>query len=180
LMSAGNLKAAKYVALIWHLDCVRRDGLAGTWGVLFVTGFVARRSALLGVIAVIVMLLAFVPTQSLAKGGGEATCSSHCDESPRRPTSGRAAMKYTVVLLVVIFAVTVLAAPLIADAERVEKIARVGVLGLGREVPKERPYVDLLLQGMREFGWVEGQNMVVERRAGVVSLLMWKFMASPR
>jgi hypothetical protein len=44
----------------------------------------------------------------------------------------------------------------------------------------QRPYVDLLLQGMREFGWVEGQNMVVERRAGVVSLLMWKFMASPR
>ncbi len=63
-----------------------------------------------------------------------------------------------------------LAAPRAAGAQKSEKMARVGVLGVGptpspEELAKSVSTNPLWLS-MRQFGWVEGQNMVIERRFG--------------
>jgi putative ABC transport system substrate-binding protein len=63
-----------------------------------------------------------------------------------------------------------LAAPLAAEAQRPEKMARVGILGIGttpspQELAKSVATNPFWLS-MRELGWVDGQNMVVERRFG--------------
>jgi putative ABC transport system substrate-binding protein len=63
-----------------------------------------------------------------------------------------------------------LAAPLAAEAQKSEKMARVGVLGVGptpspEELAKSVSTNPLWLS-MRQLGWVDGQNMVVERRFG--------------
>src|SRR5574342_1107699 len=63
-----------------------------------------------------------------------------------------------------------LATPLVAEAQKSERMARVGILGIGpapspqelaRSVSTNRFWIS-----MRELGWVDGQNMVVERRFG--------------
>ena len=63
-----------------------------------------------------------------------------------------------------------LAAPLAAEAQKSERMAHVGILGIGpapspqelaRSVSTNRFWIS-----MRELGWVDGQNMVVERRFG--------------
>jgi ABC-type uncharacterized transport system substrate-binding protein len=63
-----------------------------------------------------------------------------------------------------------LAAPLAAEAQKSEKVARVGVLGVGPTPSPEELAKSVstnpLWQSMRELGWVYGQNMVVERRFG--------------
>ncbi len=63
-------------------------------------------------------------------------------------------------LLVFILALAlgILAAPLAADAQQPGKVARVGIT-VSTDV-----YYDAFLQGLREAGWVAGQNLVVERR----------------
>ena len=53
-----------------------------------------------------------------------------------------------------------LAAPLAAEAQQAGKVYRVGMLWTTRVPAIE----DLLGQGLRELGWIEGQNFVVERR----------------
>ena len=63
-----------------------------------------------------------------------------------------------------------LAAPLAAEAQKSEKMARVGILGIGtapspQELAKSVATNPFWLS-MRELGWVDGQNMVVERRFG--------------
>jgi putative ABC transport system substrate-binding protein len=63
-----------------------------------------------------------------------------------------------------------LAAPLAAEAQPTGKMARVGVLGVGptpspEELAKSVSTNPLWLS-MRQLGWVDGQNMVVERRFG--------------
>ena len=63
-----------------------------------------------------------------------------------------------------------LAAPRAAEAQKPEKKARVGVLGIGTapspdELAKSVATNPFWLS-MKELGWVDGQNMVVERRFG--------------
>jgi putative ABC transport system substrate-binding protein len=63
-----------------------------------------------------------------------------------------------------------LAAPLAAEAQPAGKMARVGILGIGpapspQELAKSVSTNPFWLS-MRHLGWVEGQNMVVERRFG--------------
>jgi putative ABC transport system substrate-binding protein len=63
-----------------------------------------------------------------------------------------------------------LAAPRAAEAQKPGKMARVGVLGIGTapspdELAKSVATNPFWLS-MRELGWVDGQNMVVERRFG--------------
>jgi len=63
-----------------------------------------------------------------------------------------------------------LASPLAAEAQKSEKMARVGILGIGpapspQELEKSVSTNPFWLS-MRELGWVDGQNMVVERRFG--------------
>ena len=63
-----------------------------------------------------------------------------------------------------------LATPFVAEAQKSEKMARVGILGLG-PVPSPQELAKSVAtnpfwMSMRELGWVDGQNMVVERRFG--------------
>ena len=63
-----------------------------------------------------------------------------------------------------------LAAPLAAEGQKSEKMARVGILGIGpapnpQELAKSVSTNPFWLS-MRQLGWVDGQNMVVERRFG--------------
>src|SRR5690349_1173975 len=59
--------------------------------------------------------------------------------------------------------------PLGAGAQRRSRAARLGYLGVARG-----PLADAFLDGMRAFGYVEGKNLVIERReyeADIVSRL---------
>jgi hypothetical protein len=53
-----------------------------------------------------------------------------------------------------------LAAPLAAEAQQVAKIARIGYLALKLE-PRSHPR-EAFLQGLRDLGYVEGRNVVIE------------------
>jgi len=58
-------------------------------------------------------------------------------------------------------AAALLAAPLAAEAQQVPKIGRIGYLGYSGSDPSG---IEGLRQGLRELGYVEGQNVVVEYR----------------
>src|ERR1700747_2967245 len=56
-----------------------------------------------------------------------------------------------------------LAAPLAAEAQQAGKVPRIGFLSLTS--PSDRPLLlDALRQGLRELGWVERQNIVIDYR----------------
>src|SRR6266540_2788690 len=63
-----------------------------------------------------------------------------------------------------------LGAPLAAEAQQAGKMARVGILGIGpAPSPKELAEsvsTNPFWMSMRQLGWVDGQNIVVERRFG--------------
>ena len=59
-------------------------------------------------------------------------------------------------------AVTLLAAPLAAEAQRVRKVPRVGVLA--DQSPEGTPWIYGLRDGLRELGYIEGQNVILEWR----------------
>src|SRR5437879_1197935 len=65
---------------------------------------------------------------------------------------------------------SLLAAPLAAEAQKSEKMARVGILNLGTAPSPEElaqsVSTNQFWRSMRQLGWVDGQNMVVERRFG--------------
>ena len=65
---------------------------------------------------------------------------------------------------------SLLAAPLAAEAQKSEKTARVGILNLGPAPSPEELAQSVSTNqfwlSMRQLGWVDGQNMVVERRFG--------------
>jgi ABC-type uncharacterized transport system substrate-binding protein len=72
--------------------------------------------------------------------------------------------------LAVILAVGLFLVPLAAEAQKSEKTARVGILGLG-PVPSPQALATSVSTNpfwisMRRLGWVDGQNMIVERRFG--------------
>ena len=66
--------------------------------------------------------------------------------------------------IVVILALSLLVAPLAAEAQPAGKVARIGILGLGRYPSEAQLQQSPFLQGLRELGWHEGQNLVIERR----------------
>ena len=67
------------------------------------------------------------------------------------------------VALVAVLAVSLLAAPLAADAQQARKVPRIGFLWVTS--PSDRPsHLDAFRQRLRELGWVEGQNIVIDYR----------------
>src|SRR5262249_146261 len=71
-------------------------------------------------------------------------------------------MKRTAVPSILV-AVVLLAVALIADAQQPGKVARIGILSpfsASDTVPWHRAFQ----QGLRERGWIEGQNIVIEYR----------------
>jgi putative ABC transport system substrate-binding protein len=65
--------------------------------------------------------------------------------------------------LATILALGLLAAPLAAEAQQASKIARIGYLEFGSAAPGT-PLLEAFRQGLRELGWVEGQNIAIEVR----------------
>jgi putative tryptophan/tyrosine transport system substrate-binding protein len=56
-----------------------------------------------------------------------------------------------------------LAAPLGAETQQAAKVKRIGYLDQGSAAPGWS-YVDGLRQGLRDLGWVEGRNIVIDVR----------------
>jgi len=69
--------------------------------------------------------------------------------------------------LAVILALGLLASPLAAEAQQVGKVYRIGFLRSGH--PPES-YIEGLQQGLREQGYVPGQNVVIELRGRALGL----------
>jgi putative ABC transport system substrate-binding protein len=66
---------------------------------------------------------------------------------------------------IVTFALALLAAPLAADAQQPAKAPRIGVLLPGNPAAAGRnPRMQAFYQALRGFGWIEGQNVAIERR----------------
>ena len=57
-----------------------------------------------------------------------------------------------------------LAASLAAEAQQPARVPRIGVLTNAQDTPEFRRFWDPFRQGLRERGWVEGQNIVIEWR----------------
>jgi putative ABC transport system substrate-binding protein len=73
-------------------------------------------------------------------------------------TAGGRVVAARLTRLILVVAISVLAEPLAVEAQP-GKVARVGVLGT---IPS--PALDSLVDGLRQLGWVEGQNLTIERR----------------
>jgi len=65
---------------------------------------------------------------------------------------------------ITLFGSAVVAWPLAAGAQQPKKMHRIGVLWHGANAEEEAIYLAALRQGLRDFGYVEGQNIVLEMR----------------
>ena len=72
---------------------------------------------------------------------------------------------------------SLLAAPLAAEAQRVGKVARVGWLWFGPFPSPEQIAQSPFVAAMRDRGWVEGQNLVIERRYAESTVQLHEFAA---
>jgi len=52
--------------------------------------------------------------------------------------------------------------PIVARAEQVGKVYRIGVISAGSNLMADTS--SALVEGLRELGWIEGENIVIERR----------------
>ncbi len=67
-------------------------------------------------------------------------------------------------ILIVSLAFSIFAAPLVSPAQQAAKVFRLGFLGVAPPTPQTLPIWEAFLEALRERGWVEGQNIVIERR----------------
>ncbi len=76
-------------------------------------------------------------------------------------------MKRIVLLLSIsALAFVILASVHLAEAQQAEKVYRVGYLRAGSGSPTVRPHQIAFRQRLRELGYIEGQNLVIESRSG--------------
>ena len=68
-------------------------------------------------------------------------------------------------IAVVVFAVAIFFAPPVAHAQQAGKIPRIGVLFAPTPAAAARS-LEAFRQGLREYGYVEGKNFVLEPRYG--------------
>jgi putative ABC transport system substrate-binding protein len=74
-------------------------------------------------------------------------------------------MKIVTVGLIFTLALSILAAPLAADAQQPKKIPKIGYL-TNDSVSVDLPRRNAFKQGLRDLGYIEGQNIVIEYRVG--------------
>ncbi len=72
-------------------------------------------------------------------------------------------MTLTTLGLIVSLALGILSAPFAADAQQRANVARIGVLG-ALTASSSAPRIEAFKQGLRELGYVEGQNIAIEYR----------------
>src|SRR2546428_9657729 len=70
-------------------------------------------------------------------------------------------MWYSALGFLVTLTLSLLAAPLTADAQTLAKIPHIGIIA---EWPEDSPYYGIFRQGLRELGYMEGQNIAIEWR----------------
>src|SRR6266498_2000749 len=63
----------------------------------------------------------------------------------------------------ILVVVVLLAVAVIAEAQQPKKVSRIGLLNFGTS-EADRPSQQPFLQGLRDLGWIEGQNIAIERR----------------
>src|SRR5437016_5843213 len=73
-------------------------------------------------------------------------------------------MRRTTVGLFVMLTLSVLAAPVVAAAQQPTKVHRIGRLSPGLPPSQPSPSMEAFRQGLRDLGYVEGQNLVIEWR----------------
>ena len=73
-------------------------------------------------------------------------------------------MTATVTRLAFAVAVSILAAPLIAETQQAARVYRVGFLDYGSSEHGRMEWWNAFRERMREFGYVEGQNVLFEPR----------------
>jgi putative ABC transport system substrate-binding protein len=78
------------------------------------------------------------------------------------------------VRLIIMFALSVLVAPVVTAAQTSAKIPRIGVLSPASPPPAPSPSVDAFRQGLRDLGYVEGQNIFLAYRYAA-----WEFDRLP-
>ena len=71
-------------------------------------------------------------------------------------------MKLRAIGLISTLALGLLAGPLPAEAQQAGKVPRIAILSIGRPGPLET--IDALRQGLRDLGYIEGQNIIIEYR----------------
>ena len=74
-------------------------------------------------------------------------------------------MRVRALWLVVLLIIVSLAAPVAVEAQQPGKVYRVGVLTNKASDPAEARLWQAFRSGLRERGWVEGQNILIEFRA---------------
>jgi ABC-type uncharacterized transport system substrate-binding protein len=73
-------------------------------------------------------------------------------------------MTHRVITLLMTLALALLVASLAAEAQSPAKVPRIGRLSLGSPSSGPTPLRDAFRQGLRDLGWVEGQNLAIESR----------------
>jgi putative ABC transport system substrate-binding protein len=63
----------------------------------------------------------------------------------------------------VVLVLAILAAPLAPDAQQPSRVPRIGYLEFGTAAPGT-PFLEAFRQGLRDLGWVEGQNIAIQVR----------------
>ena len=72
-------------------------------------------------------------------------------------------MRRKAATIIITLALGILFAPLAPDAQRATRVPRIGWLG-GPTRESAEPFVQAFQRGLKDLGWVEGQNIVIEWR----------------
>src|SRR5437870_3589924 len=122
-----------------------------------------------------------VKTQKLASERGRGTGSAFQPRSQRpdqvaqdrrraedrrrdKPAHWASGMTSIRAALTVVLALALLASPLAAEAQQAAKVARIGYLATAPAEAASPHLREAFLQGLRDLGYVEGRNLVIEYR----------------